>query len=211
MELDEERLQALTNPFQAAPAGTGAQSAQFVLEQGVRRCHDQDGPQRKRREDMAFAQGTLEVGQPTTVPVIRAVKQTVGTATAGILDAPPGTAYPMVETVRVADCCLLVTEPTPFGRSYLRLAVEVIRQLEVPYGVVLTRSDTGDEAVARYREKGAIPILMEIPFNRGLAIAYSRGVPWLKEGSSKGPINSINIARRMVRGTSNERLAPIQT
>ncbi|MFZ0254861.1 MAG: ATP-binding protein, partial [Gammaproteobacteria bacterium] len=130
---------------------------------------------------MAFAEGILDVGQPTAVPVIRAVKQTADTASAVILDAPPGTACPMVATVRDADYCLLVTEPTPFGLSDLRLAVEVIRQLEIPCGVVLNRCDTGDQAVAEYCREEAIPILMQVPFSRDLAIAYSRGVPWVKE------------------------------
>jgi MinD superfamily P-loop ATPase len=131
--------------------------------------------------DMAFAQGTLDVGQPTAVPVIRAVKQSADAAKVVILDAPAGTACPMVATVRGADFCLLVTEPTPFGLSDLRLAVDVIRQLDIPCGVVLNRCDSGDHFVAQYCREAAIPILMEIPFSRDLAVAYSRGVPWVQE------------------------------
>jgi len=130
---------------------------------------------------VAFAQGTLDVGQPTAVPVIRAVKQVVDSGRTVILDAPPGTACPMVECIRNTDYCLLVTEPTPLGLSDLRLAVEVARQLEIPCGVVINRCDIGNREVAGYCREEAIPILMEIPFSRDLAIAYSRGIPWIRE------------------------------
>lgn len=71
---------------------------------------------------IAFAQGTLDVGEAVAVPVIKAVKRYADTRRTVILDAAPGTACPMVQTVREADYCLLVTEPTPFGLNDLRLA-----------------------------------------------------------------------------------------
>lgn len=127
-----------------------------------------------------FAQGTLDVGEAVAVPVIKAVKRCVDTRRTVILDAAPGTACPMVQTVRGADYCLLVTEPTPFGLNDLRLAVGVARALGVPCGVVLNRCDIGDDAVAEYCQQERIPILLEIPFERELAVAYSQGIPWVE-------------------------------
>jgi MinD superfamily P-loop ATPase len=131
-------------------------------------------------EEIAFVQGRLQVGEPTAVPVIKAVKKRAEAASNVILDAAPGTACPMVETVRGADYCLLVTEPTPFGLNDLQLAVGVTRELGVPCGVVLNRCDIGDQAVADYCLEETIPVLMEIPFERDLALAYSRGIPWVE-------------------------------
>jgi MinD superfamily P-loop ATPase len=85
---------------------------------------------------IGFVQGTLDVGEAVAIPVIKAVKRHADTRRTVILDAAPGTACPMAQTVRGADYCLLVTEPTPFGLNDLQLAVGVARALGVPCGVV---------------------------------------------------------------------------
>ncbi len=126
-----------------------------------------------------FCQGRLNLGETATVALVKAAKQLADPRRTRILDAPAGTACPMVETVQGADYCLLVTEPTPFGRNDLELAVGVARRLGVPCGVVLNRCDLGDAAVTDYCRAQAIPVLMEIPFARGLAQAYAQGTPWI--------------------------------
>ncbi len=67
-----------------------------------------------------------------------------------IIDAPPGTSCPVIEAVKGSDFCVLVTEPTPFGLNDLILAVEVLEKLEIPFGVVINRSDIGDNKVEEY-------------------------------------------------------------
>jgi MinD superfamily P-loop ATPase len=132
---------------------------------------------------LEFAQGTMDVGQAMPVPLIRQLKQWVlpcccadGRPT--ILDAPPGTACPVVETMHRADAVLLVTEPTPFGLHDLRLAVEVARdELGLPVGVVINRDGVGDRGVDEYCATEGIPILMRIPLERRIAEAYSEGIP----------------------------------
>jgi MinD superfamily P-loop ATPase len=74
-----------------------------------------------------------------------------------------------------ADFVLLVTEPTPFGLHDLKLAVGAVKILGIPCGLVINRSDMGDDQVRVYAEQEDIPILMEIPFDRRIAEAYSRG------------------------------------
>ncbi|NEX20270.1 (4Fe-4S)-binding protein [Thiorhodococcus mannitoliphagus] len=129
---------------------------------------------------LQFAKGTLNIGETGSVGVIKAVKQYATHDGLRVLDAPAGTACPMVETVQGVDYCLLVTEPTPFGLHDLKLAVEVVRRLGVPCGVVLNRCDIGDDRVKDYCQAEEIPLLMEIPFERGLAEAYARGIPWVE-------------------------------
>jgi MinD superfamily P-loop ATPase len=93
-----------------------------------------------------------------------------------ILDASPGTACPVVESMRGADFVLMVTEPTPFGLHDLRLAVEVARdELGLPVGVVINRDGVGDQGVDEYCTAESIPILMRIPLDRRIAEAYSDG------------------------------------
>jgi len=127
-----------------------------------------------------FAQGTMNVGEPMAVPIIRQLKQWAIPADPGnrpvILDASPGTACPVVESIRGAEFVLMVTEPTPFGLHDLRLAVEVARdELGLPVGVVINRDGVGDQGVDDYCAAESIPILMRIPLDRRIAEAYSDG------------------------------------
>jgi MinD superfamily P-loop ATPase len=124
---------------------------------------------------VAFVQGTLAVGQPAAPPVIRAVKRHTAYDRLNIVDCAPGTSCPVVTAVRGSDYVLLVTEPTPFGLHDLRLAVETIRQLEIPFGVVINRAGIGDDRVQSYCVREGIPVLLEIPDDRRIAEAYSRG------------------------------------
>jgi MinD superfamily P-loop ATPase len=81
----------------------------------------------------------------------------------------------MITAVRDADFVLLVTEPTPFGLHDLTLAVETLRQLKLPFGVILNRCDIGDQGVVNYCHQESITIMLQIPDARQVAVAYSRG------------------------------------
>jgi len=124
-----------------------------------------------------FADGILNPGEPMSPPVIRKVKKKIKKDKVTIIDVPPGTSCPVVEAVRGSDFCILVTEPTPFGLNDLILAVEVLKKMKIPIGIVLNRSDIGDDEVDLYCKKQNIPILLKIPFDREIASAYSKGVP----------------------------------
>ncbi len=122
-----------------------------------------------------FAQGRLKIGEIMSPPLIRAVKRTAKQDHLVIIDAPPGTSCPVVETVKGCDYVILVTEPTPFGLNDLWLAVEMTEAMSVPFGVVINRSDTGDNRVHEFCREQNIPILAQIPNDRRIAEAYSRG------------------------------------
>ncbi|MFH2132010.1 MAG: (4Fe-4S)-binding protein, partial [bacterium] len=93
-----------------------------------------------------------------------------------IIDAPPGTSCPVISALRSSDFVLLVTEPTPFGLNDLKLAVETVRTLNLPMGLVINRCDVGDDKVKAYAAAEKIPILLEIPDRRDIAEHYSRGI-----------------------------------
>jgi len=131
--------------------------------------------QRGRANGVDFITGTLNIGEAKATPVIGAVKDRIKPDTITIVDAPPGTSCPVVETVRGSDYVLLVTEPTPFGLHDLNLAVEVMRKMSLPFGVVLNRSDMGDDGVEKFCQNENIEILLRIPQRRDIAEAYSNG------------------------------------
>lgn len=124
---------------------------------------------------MQFTQGRLRVGEAMAVPLIEQVKSACYGSDLTILDSPPGTSCPVIATLRGADYVLLVAEPTPFGLNDLTLAVETVRQLELPFGVVVNRAGSGDDRVHRYCREEKVPILLEIPDNRKIAEACSEG------------------------------------
>ena len=123
-----------------------------------------------------FIHGKLSVGEAMAPPIIRKVKGYIDPEKTVIIDVPPGTSCPVVEAVRGSDFCLLVTEPTPFGLHDMSLAVEVIRKLDIPCGVVLNRDSVGDNKVVEYCSAEEIPILLHIPLDIEIARLYSRGV-----------------------------------
>ncbi|MHA2602541.1 MAG: ATP-binding protein [Candidatus Thorarchaeota archaeon SMTZ1-83] len=125
--------------------------------------------------------GELNVGEPIATHLIKAVKQEIDENGINILDAPPGTACPVIETMQESDFLVLVTEPTPFGLNDLAITVDVVKELGIPCGVVINRAGIGDDKVREYCKKWAIPILLEIPFSRKIAELYSIGVPFVKE------------------------------
>ncbi|MBN2022225.1 MAG: ATP-binding protein [Pirellulales bacterium] len=129
-----------------------------------------------RAGPIEFADGLLDIGHPMSPPLIRAVKAAAPAADLTILDAPPGTSCPVIEAVRGADFVALVTEPTPFGLHDLKLAVEMVRVLKQPLGVVVNRAGANGAELRGYCATQRIPILAEIADDRRLAEAYSRGV-----------------------------------
>jgi MinD superfamily P-loop ATPase len=120
--------------------------------------------------------GRLDVGVAMAPPLIRAVKERLQKDMPAILDAPPGTSCPVIAAIRDTDFVVLVTEPTPFGLNDLSLAVDMVRELQIPFGVVVNRMGSGDDRVHTYCQKEEIPILLEIPDDRKIAESYSRGI-----------------------------------
>ncbi|HPY00596.1 MAG TPA: ATP-binding protein [Candidatus Marinimicrobia bacterium] len=124
---------------------------------------------------ITLVQGKMDIGAAMAPPLIRAVKQKTDNRIPILLDAPPGTSCPVITTLRGADFVALVTEPTPFGLNDLILAVETVREMDLPFGVIINRSGSGDARVNFYCADENIPILAEIPDDRKIAEAYSRG------------------------------------
>jgi MinD superfamily P-loop ATPase len=123
--------------------------------------------------------GELVVGEPMATPVIVEVKKEAQNHGIVIIDSPPGTSCPVVESVYRSDYCLLVTEPTPFGLYDLKIAVEVLERLHIPIGIIVNRAGIGDRKVYNYCADKRIPILLEIPYDRRIAELYSSGTPFV--------------------------------
>jgi len=130
--------------------------------------------------NLELIQGRLAIGEAMAPPVIREVKRYIDPASIVIIDVSPGTSCPVVEAVKGSDFCLLVTEPTPFGLNDLLLAVEVVRELDIPCAVVINRDGVGYDKVESYCQEQGIPVLLKIPLDRKIAFLYSKGIPLIE-------------------------------
>ncbi len=131
--------------------------------------------------EIDFIQGRLNVGEAQAVPIIRRLKAETKKDKVVIIDVSPGTSCPMVESIRGSNFCLLVTEPTPFGLHDLKMAVEVVKKLKIPFGVIINRDGIGDERVEEFCRENKILVLLKIPYSKEIAFAYSKGTPIIEE------------------------------
>ncbi len=137
-------------------------------------------------DKIKFVQGRLNIGEPLSVPIIREVKakglefdRQINKGFV-IIDSPPGASCPVIESVKGSDFVILVTEPTPFGLHDLKIAVETVEKLSIPFGVVINKDCTGDDSVNSYCAERKIEVLMRIPFRREIAELYSKGITMIE-------------------------------
>jgi MinD superfamily P-loop ATPase len=128
------------------------------------------------KNGLHFSHGQLKIGEMIAPPLIKAVKKKILQDKTVIIDAPPGTACPMINAINDSNLVILVTEPTPFGLNDLILALEVVRKVGIAFGVIINRSDIGNDKVIRYCRRENISVLMQIPFDKEIAVAYSKGI-----------------------------------
>ena len=148
----------------------------FCPQQAIKEVNKEIGfVETGKKKNLLFVHGKLNIGEAMSPPLIKAVKKHINPARVNIIDVPPGTSCPVITAIKGSDFCILVTEPTPFGLNDLILAVEVLRKLSIPFGVVINRSDLGDKKTDVYCRRENIPIFMKIPFKKEIASAYSKG------------------------------------
>ena len=124
----------------------------------------------------ALIEARMNIGVMSPVPIIKtAVKQINDQAEIAILDSPPGTSCPFIQTVSASDYVILVTEPTPFGLSDLKQSIDTLNKIDYPYGVIINRAGIGNFDVYDWLKENNIPLLMEIPFDEEIARIYSEG------------------------------------
>jgi MinD superfamily P-loop ATPase len=126
-------------------------------------------------DGIRYVGGRIRIGEPRAVPVIREVKHILPDNGYIVLDAPPGTTCPVIETIKGSDVVLLVTEPTPFGLHDLKLASAMVKEVGLPQAVVLNRSGRNNGLIYDFCSSAGVDIIAEIPDDRRIAEAYSRG------------------------------------
>jgi len=128
-----------------------------------------------------FIEGEINIGTAFATPIIKSVKYEIDPEHITIIDAPPGTSCPVIETVTDVDYVILVTEPTPFGFHDLKLMVETLKVTGHNYGVVINRAGLDFPEMYNYLKENKIDLLLEIPFDRKIAESYAYGKPLVED------------------------------
>jgi MinD superfamily P-loop ATPase len=126
--------------------------------------------------DSNFLQGRLNVGEPISIPIIRELKRRIKNEVPVIIDCSPGASCAVVQSIEDSDYCILVTEPTPFGLHDFKIAVQLVKKMGLPFGVVLNKASDSSRVIHEFCDSEGIEILMEIPFSQEIAKGYSKGV-----------------------------------
>jgi MinD superfamily P-loop ATPase len=127
-------------------------------------------------ESGTFLHGRLNIGEPVGIPIIHELKKRMRDDLTVILDSPPGASCSVMKSVHGCDYSILVTEPTPFGLHDLKIAAELIKKMEIPYGVIINKATADEKMIHQFCAENGIDVLLEIPFSREIAENYSKGV-----------------------------------
>ena len=118
--------------------------------------------------------GELNIGEMSGVKIIKEIYKNTEEKDF-LIDCPPGTACTTVSAVEVADFAIIVVEPSPFGLSDMKLVVQLLRDMKIPFGVVINKFDEDKNIVKKYCDDEKIEIIGTIPFDRKIAETYSKG------------------------------------
>lgn len=149
------------------------------------------------RGGVNLRQGLMNVGEAIAVPVVKAVRETTTGDGLVLVDCPPGTSCPMIQSVKGADYCILVTEPSPFGLHDLDLAHRACNEISVPHGVIISRSTENDRIIEEYCSSEGLTLHGKVPYSREVAEACSRG-ELLSEHSTEWHDAFLNLFREVV-------------
>lgn len=126
------------------------------------------------KDGIAVKRGILNIGEHMGVPII---KELLGDMPkdSNILDCPPGTSCNVVNTIEHADYAMLVTEPSVFGLHDLVLAIALLKQRNIPHGVVINKHKEGDTLIHNFLEENDVPLLGTVGYSKEAAVCYSKG------------------------------------
>ncbi|MBF8984265.1 ATP-binding protein [Lutibacter sp. B2] len=144
--------------------------------------------------EIACLRGTLDIGEPMAVPIIRNLKKMIGNENT-IIDCSPGSSCTVVASIEGVDYALLVTEPTAFGLHDLKIAIELVRNMNIPFGIIINRASDEKDLIEEYCEKEKINVLEKIKFDKDIAVLYSKGRMLVEHDKYKDLF--LNIGKRI--------------
>jgi len=116
-----------------------------------------------------FMYGDLEIGEVSGVKIIEKLRDLTKNEKILLIDSPPGTSCSAVSSVHDVDYAIVIAEPTPFGVSDLKMVVTMLRDINIPFGVVINKAFTGSKEIYDYLVCESIELIEEIKFDKEFA------------------------------------------
>ncbi len=126
--------------------------------------------------------GYLNTGEASGVPIIKGLLDKLPEDSDIVIDCPPGSACIVMESIREADYCVLVAEPTLFGVHNLSMVCELVKLFNKPFGVVLNKCLPEEDPVERFCAGHQINIVAKISYDEDLGKLNSKGHIVAREG-----------------------------
>jgi MinD superfamily P-loop ATPase len=136
--------------------------------------------------NMVIVSGELNIGESSSGGIVDAVRKTAGieaerlNAELIMIDGPPGIGCPVISAMKGCGYIVAVTEPTPAALNDLGRLAEVIGHFQIPYGLVINKSNihpAGVQAIRGFAETNTVPVLSEIPYDIHIPKAIAEGSP----------------------------------
>ncbi|MBU3227324.1 ATP-binding protein [Clostridium algidicarnis] len=124
--------------------------------------------------DINCNRGILNIGEPMAVPVIIELLKGLSDGV-NLIDCPPGTSCNVVNTLKYANAAILVTEPSEFGLHDLKMALELVKMYNIPFGILINKDDGKDNIIKKYCKEKKLPLIGTIPYSKDTAVIYSKG------------------------------------
>lgn len=148
--------------------------------------------ERGQFKDINCIRGVLNISEPMAVPIIRNLLEHLPKGI-NLIDCPPGTSCNVVNSLKYVDAAILVTEPTEFGLHDLRLAVELVKMFNIPFGIIINKDNEENNITKKYCKKENINIIGSIPYSRDIAKIYSQGKVLYAESKYRKIFNNIAL------------------
>jgi len=128
-----------------------------------------------RSGHVAVLTGCLNTGEVSGVPIIKRLMDMLPREGDIVIDCPPGSACVVMESIREADYCVLVAEPTLFGVHNLSMVYDLVRLFGKPFGAVLNKCLPEENPAEQFCAEHQINVLAKIPYDEELGRLNSKG------------------------------------
>ena len=126
-------------------------------------------------DEVTVYTGIMNTGETTGIPIIKKLltDKSLESDNQIFIDCPPGSACIVMESIKDADYCILVAEPTLFGVHNLNMVYELVKLFHKPFGVVLNKCLEEENPAEEFCEEKSIRVLGRIPFDNELGMLNS--------------------------------------
>ena len=160
--------------------------------------------QKGMSQQVEVLSGILNTGEISGVPIIKGLLEIIKDNNQfSVIDCPPGSACIVMESIKDADYCILVAEPTLFGVHNLNMVYELVTLFNKPHGVILNKCLDEENPAEIFCKNKGIPILGKIPFETELGTLNSNAKIAVRENQKYNTLFS-SILQNLIKEVPNE-------